>query len=71
MDARKLASFDIPTRDNIHQYQCNNPILSYDVTVFQCKTSCNKKCYDHMCINTLAGIFNVIDDIRNNNVNFP
>ena len=26
-DARKLASFDIPTRDNIHQYQCNNPIL--------------------------------------------
>ena len=26
-DARKLASFDIPTRDNIHQYQCNNPLL--------------------------------------------
>ena len=26
-DARKLASFDIPTRDNIHRYQCNNPIL--------------------------------------------
>ena len=25
--ARKLASFDIPTRDNIHRYQCNNPIL--------------------------------------------
>ena len=23
-DVRKLASFDIPTRDNIHQYQCNN-----------------------------------------------
>ena len=22
--ARKLASFDIPTRDNIHQNQCNN-----------------------------------------------
>ena len=28
MGYRKLASFDIPTRDNIHQYQCNNPILS-------------------------------------------
>ena len=26
-DARKLASFDIPTRDNIHRYQCNNPIV--------------------------------------------
>ena len=26
-DARKLSSFDIPTRDNIHQYQCNNTIL--------------------------------------------
>ena len=26
-DARKLASFDIPTRDNIHRYQCNNPII--------------------------------------------
>ena len=28
MDARKLASFDIPTRESIHQYQCDNPILS-------------------------------------------
>ena len=28
---RKLASFDIPTRDNIHQYQCDNPILLYSV----------------------------------------
>ena len=27
MDARKLVSFDIPTRDNIHRYQCNNPII--------------------------------------------
>ena len=27
-------------------------------------------CYDHMCINTFAGISNVIDDVRNNNVNF-
>ena len=26
-DAHKLASFDIPTWDNIHRYQCNNPIL--------------------------------------------
>ena len=31
-DARKLPSFDIPTRDNIHRYQCNNPI-SYHVNV--------------------------------------
>ena len=23
----KLASFDIPARDNIHWYQCNNPII--------------------------------------------
>ena len=27
-DARKLASFVIPTRDNIRRYQCNNPIIS-------------------------------------------
>ena len=27
-DASLRASFDIPTRDNIHRYQCNNPILS-------------------------------------------
>ena len=32
--------------------------------------SCNKKCYDHTCINTFAGIRNVIDDVRNNNVYF-
>ena len=24
----KLAYFDIPIRDNIHQYQCDNPIIS-------------------------------------------
>ena len=40
-------------------------ILSYDVAVFQWITS-----YDHMCINTFAGICNVTDDVRNNNVNF-
>ena len=44
--------------------------LSYDVAVFQSITSCNKKCYDHKCINTFAGICNVIDDVRNNSVNF-
>ena len=26
-DARKLTSFDIPSRDNIHRYQCNNLII--------------------------------------------
>ena len=26
-EARKLASFDIQTRDNIHRYQGNNPII--------------------------------------------
>ena len=26
-DARKLAAFDIPTRDNIHRYPCNSPII--------------------------------------------
>ena len=44
--------------------------LSYDIPVFQWITSCNKKCYDHTCIDTFAGICNVIDDVRNNNVNF-
>ena len=43
--------------------------LSYDVAVFQWITSCNKKCYDHMCINIFAGTHNVIDDARNNNIN--
>ena len=26
-DTRKLVSFYFPTRDNIHQFQCNNPIV--------------------------------------------
>ena len=26
-NVRKLVSFDIPTWDNIHQFQCNNPLL--------------------------------------------
>ena len=26
-DASLLASVVIPTRDNIHQYQCNNPFI--------------------------------------------
>ena len=33
-------------------------------------TSCYKMCYDHTCINTFAGIRTVVDDVRNNNVNF-
>ena len=45
-------------------------MLSYDVTVFQCITSCNKTCYDHTCINMFAKIHNVIDDVQNNNVYF-
>ena len=31
-----------------------NNVLSYDVAVFQWIMSCNKKCYDHTCINTFA-----------------
>ena len=26
--SRKLASFDVQTRDNIRRYQCDNPIIS-------------------------------------------
>ena len=41
-----------------------NYILSYySAVVFQWITSCNKKCYDHTCINMFAGICNVIDDV--------
>ena len=29
MNTRKLASFDIPTQENIHQYQCGSHIVSY------------------------------------------
>ena len=32
-DARKLASFDIPIRDKIHRYQCNNPNLHVGLKV--------------------------------------
>ena len=28
--ARKLVSFDIPTRDDIHQDQCNNSFIIYE-----------------------------------------
>ena len=31
---RTLATFNIPTRDNIHQYQCNKPILLLVVVFF-------------------------------------
>ena len=48
----------------------NKKNLSYDVAVFQWITPCNKKCYDHTCINTFAGIRKVIVDVRNNNENF-
>ena len=43
---------------------------SYDVTVFQRIMSCDKKCYEHTCIYTFAGMHNVIDDVCYNNVNF-
>ena len=33
-DARKLSSFDIPTRGNIHRYQCNNPIFLYQIDFY-------------------------------------
>ena len=32
---RKLASFDIPTQDNIHRYQCNDPIL-FNIFMVKC-----------------------------------
>ena len=35
-------------------------ILSYDVAVIQRITSCHKLCYDHTCINTLAGTSNIM-----------
>ena len=44
--------------------------LSYDVTVFQWITSCHKNRMTTRVFYTFAGIRNVIDDVRNNNVNF-
>ena len=42
--------------------------LSYDIAVFQRITSCNKSVMTTR--NNTAGISKVIDDVRNNNVNF-
>ena len=52
-------------------FTCENikKVLSYDVAVFQWITSCHKNRMTTRVI-TLAGIRNVIDDVRNNNVNF-
>ena len=36
---RKLASFDIPTRDNIHQYQSNNLIIQSDTFLIESQTA--------------------------------
>ena len=58
-DAVKLASFDIPTRDNIHRYQCNDPIifcgceiilksLKFYNPFIGFKVITNKN-YDHLC----------------------
>ena len=52
------------------QFQCCQFITVYDVAVFQWITSCIKKCYDYACINTFAGVNNVLKDVRNNSVNF-
>ena len=45
--------------------------FSYAVVVFQWITSCDKKCYEHTCINTFARIRNsFVDGVRYNNVIF-
>ena len=43
-------------------------ILSYYFAVCQWITSCNKRCYDHTCINTFGRICDVNGDVCNNNV---
>ena len=35
--------------------------LSNDIAEYR-----NKKCYEQMCINTFAGICNILDNVRNN-----
>ena len=35
----KLTSFDIPTQDTIHQYQCNNPEITGRMCVVRLQTS--------------------------------
>ena len=57
---------------SIFIYNYRYKTLSYDVAVFQWITSCHKNRMDNLdtCNNTFAGIRNVIDDVRNNNVNF-
>ena len=54
-DARKLASFDIPTRDNIHRYNCNNPIFIFlrFVEVWTQRVTC--KVSDALLMLTLHG----------------
>ena len=43
----KFASFDVPTRDNIHRYQCNNPILSHLYMQYWQKSLSNKAKLHH------------------------
>ena len=55
MDARKLASFDIQTRANNRQYQCNNPIVLNQKII---ESSCNDEI--DVCISDFT---NMISDI--------
>ena len=45
-------------------------ILSYDIAAFQWITSCNKSVMATRVLTLLHRIRNVIDDVRNNCVNF-
>ena len=47
----KLASFDIPTRDSIHQYQCNNPILWCSVLAAFCNSIQDDELMILQCLN--------------------
>ena len=56
-------------KESVLPHQQRSSLLSYDAAVFQWITSCHKNRMTTRVI-TLVGIRNVIDDVRNNNVNF-
>ena len=58
-----ILSYDVADIAVDEELYSSNLIKFSMFYVFQWIMSCHKKCYEHTCINTFAGICNVIDNV--------
>ena len=68
-DTRKRVSFDNPTRDNIHQFQCKSPILLLYSSDFEAPFLDLNLCISNSTVSTK--IYDKRDDFDFDIVNFP